>query len=486
MWLAVALAACGGDGGPTATPGQRGLRFLDRSSIADTIFAFHQRSVVLELRDDAGAPIGGAPVTLASALTSSSTITAARFGTLPTGPTQPTLTVTTDESGRAQFFLQLSFKAGPGYVVADAGGGRRDSIAVTVSAGTPVDLTVAPFDTAVLAGREFQTRPLARDLGGNDVGLPIGLSSTTGAITVAAGRIRGVTIGRAAVIASLGVLRDTAWVSVVPPATIAYHAAPIGAGQDAGVYLLDSDGSNGRFLYRTTGVIGGLTDFGGWPAWSADAKQIAFVDGSLRILDVAGGTPRELVTGGVPVSDRYGPQMDALGRVHFTRGTLGSQHAVWRVPAMGGAAVQESPVLDWGVEAMPSPSPSGDLVAYQTNRVSPSGVTFTLRLLDPVTGQVQALDVPGHSPRWSPTGDRIAYLDATGRVQFMSSTGATIASVSAGVAFAPGFSWSPDGEFIVGRGSAGLQILKISTREILPLAFQGPNGQALVQPSWKP
>jgi hypothetical protein len=502
--LATVLAAgCGGggDAGPTGgTPSQRGLRFVDPPPIADTIFANVQRSVIVELRNDAGRVVSGAAVTISSHLAAAPTLPSAFFGTLPVGPTQPVLTVTTDGAGRAQFFMRLGLRAGLGFVVADAGGGLRDSLAVIVSAGKPFAVSISPYDTAVVAGREFATRVLGRDQGGNDVGLPIDLAVTGAAIALTQGGVRGVAIGRAAVIASLGAFRDTTWVSVVPPATFAFYSAPIGAGQDAGIYLLDSDGSNGRFLYRTAGVINGNPLFGGWPAWSADAKQVAFIEGStigtlssssLRILDVAGGAPRNLVTGGLQVSDERAPQFDRLGRVHFTRGAFGSQQTVWRVPAAGGAAVQESPVVDWGIEAMPSPNPAGDRVAYQTNRASLGGQTFTVRLLDPATSTVQPLDVPGHSPRWSPAGDRIAYLDATSRLQFMSVTGAPIASPSAGVVFGPGFSWSPDGAYIVGTGAAvlgssGLQILQVATRAIMPLALRGPAGQSLVHPAWQP
>jgi WD40-like Beta Propeller Repeat len=494
--IAVAVGCSGGGGeGPTGISGQQGLRFVDRTPIADTIRANYQRSVVVELRDEQGRAISGASVVVSSRMADAANFPAAYFTPLPVGQIERSLTVITDGAGRAQFFMQLGLNAGAGVVIADAGGGRRDSLSITVSPGSPIALSITPLDTTVLAGREIQTQVVGRDWGGNDVGLPIDLAATSAAIALTERRVRGVSIGRAAVIASLGTLRDTMWVSVVPPATFAFYAAPIGAGQDAGIYLLDSDGSNGRFLFRTTGVINGILDFGGWPAWSADAKQIAFVSGStlvsssaasLRILDVAGGAPRDLVTGGAPVSDEHGPQFDRLGTVHFTRGAFGSQRTIWRVPVAGGTAVQESPLVDWGIEAMPSPNPAGDRIAYQTNRLTNSPVRFTLRLLDPASGQVQDLDVPGHSPRWSPSGDRIAYLDETNRVQFMTVTGTPIVSVSAGVSLERGFSWSPDGEWIVGRGSAGLQMLQVSTRLILPLALLGPTGQTLVHPSWQP
>jgi Tol biopolymer transport system component len=493
------VAGCGGsgDGATGATTPQKGLHFLDASPIADTIVAPYARSIVVELRGDNGRPIAGAPVTISSRLVDPAQGFAAFFATLPLpiGVTEPTRIVNTDGSGRAQVFMQLGYRKGAGFVIADAGGGRRDSIAVTVSPGQPIKVILTPVDTVVLVGREVQLAAAARDWGDNDVGVPIDLSVASPAITIAAGKARGVSVGRTAVIASFSTLRDTAWISVVPAATFAFYASPTTGGQDVGVYLMDSDGSNGRFLYRGTVDPYGLNDFGEWPAWSSDGTQIAFVEAvnpmpagpfNLRILDVTGGSPRDLVTGGIPVSDHYGPQFDRLGRIHFTRGSFGSQLTIWRVPAAGGTAVQESAPVSAGMEAMPSPSPAGDVVAYQTNLVTNSPSTFILRLLDPTTGQVQRLDVPGSSPRWSPAGDRIAYLDATNRLQFMTSAGAPIASPSAGVSFVPGYSWSPDGQWIVGLGSDGLEILRVATREILPLALRGPQGQTLVQPSWRP
>jgi hypothetical protein len=495
---ALFLAGCGGDGGPAATATQKGVRFLDRSPFTDTIFAIYPRAVVVELRDDAGRPIAGAPVTITSRLVDAPSTLAAFLATLPlpVGEIMAMETMNTDASGRVEVFMQLGLRKGAGFVVADAGEGRRDSIPVTVSPGQPYKVSITPVDTAVLVGGSVQLTALGLDQAGNDVALPIDFSVTSPAVTVAAGKVSGMAFGRAAVTASLGALRATSWISVVPTATFAFYASPILPGQDAGIYVVDSDGSNGSFLYRAAkDPYGGFSDYGEWPAWSSDGKQIAFVEAAaeiippvsgLRIVDVSGGAPRTLVTGGIPVSDNYGPQFDQLGRIHFTRGSYGSQMTFWRVPATGGPAVQESAPISAGIEAMPSPSPAGDVVAYQTNLVTNSPIEFTLRLIDPTTGQVQQLDVPGSSPRWSPAGDRIAYLGATNRLKFMTSAGAPIVSPSAGVSLIAGFSWSPDGQWIVGLGAGGLQILRVATGEVLPLALRGPAGQSLFQPSWRP
>jgi hypothetical protein len=155
--MAFALACGGGgDGGPTGTPSPAGLRFVDRTPIADTIGA-RDRTMVVELRDEGGRAISGAPVAISSWMKGSAFFSAAFFFRLPVGWPERALTVTTDGSGRAQFGMWLGSQEGTGFVVADAGDGRRDSVAVTTLPGRPVALSITPLDTSVLVLFDVQS-----------------------------------------------------------------------------------------------------------------------------------------------------------------------------------------------------------------------------------------------------------------------------------------------------------------------------------------
>jgi hypothetical protein len=54
-----------------------------------------------------------------------------------------------------------------------------------------------------------------------------------------------------------------------------------------------------------------------------------------------------------------------------------------------------------------------------------------------------------------------------------------------------GFSWSPDGEWVIGGGTLdglvpGLKMVNVTSGLALPLVFRGPERQLLDQPSWQP
>jgi Tol biopolymer transport system component len=147
--------------------------------------------------------------------------------------------------------------------------------------------------------------------------------------------------------------------------------------------------------------------------------------------------------------------------------------------------VQVSQVLDWGIEAMPSPEPGGSLVAYQTNRVTNDPIRFTLRVLSLADGGVRQLDAQGSSPRWSPLGDRIAFLDRQGELHTMKPDGSDDRAIGR-ITAQPGFSWSPDGKWLLIVGRSGLAIVNVATGDVLPLALRGPGGTSLYQPAWRP
>lgn len=116
----------------------------------------------------------------------------------------------------------------------------------------------------------------------------------------------------------------------------------------------------------------------------------------------------------------------------------------------------------------PAPSPDGRRVAY-VHRNDPAEPGGELRVLDVSTGDSRRLVDPGAlvpkfdadqpqitAPRWSPTGDRVAFLKATyGGGGFLLTAAADSGEVSAPPEplFADfGYAWSPDGRRIVWVG----------------------------------
>jgi hypothetical protein len=198
------------------------------------------------------------------------------------------------------------------------------------------------------------------------------------------------------------------------------------------------------------------------------------------------------VTGGGPVSNGFAPQYARDGWVYFSRVEGGGQTTCWRVREDGSGLAQVSEKRSWGIEAMPTPSPAGDVVAYQTNNVTNSPIAFTLRFISVSTGVGRKLDFRGYSPRWSPVGDRIGYLDGPDRLNFLDANGGPLGEVGGrAVALQQGFSWSPDGAWIVGVASYGNlgavpEMVNTSSGLVLPMNFHGPDGQLLGQPSWQP
>jgi Tol biopolymer transport system component len=489
----IAAAACDS---PTETRSP-GIRVVSGGPASDTILSV-QAPLLVEVRDLDGKLLAGEPVRFQGSANADYTRFGAMVGPPGTLPQQLAYTAVTDAKGRASVSVRLGIQTGTGLVIISSPAlGMQDTVRYTVLPGAADRIDVSPRDTAVYVGRSYAIHASVLDEYGNV--RPDSVTFTAGppTVTLSGATMTGQSIGRGYAVVRSGRLVDTAWASVVPTATllafeprIAYET---GGGtrvvQPDRIVSLGADGSGFRVLVEgKTGAEGDLAQ----PAWSPAGDQIAFVDQSgLKLLD-AGGQIRTVFLGGeVMVRQDYPPQFSVDGKwIYFTRGSWGNQQTFWRVHPDGTGAAQVSPAVDWGIEVMPSPDPSGDRIAYQTNRATNSPIDFTIRTLRLSTGEVSAIDVPGSAPHWSPVEDRIAYLDANNQLRTLTpATGAT-SLVGAGMGAYPSFGWSPDGEWLVIVGSqarpdnwaaVGLNLVNGATGQVLPLKFR----HALVQPSWK-
>jgi WD40 repeat protein len=481
--LCAVLSACAGDNA-VATRNDPGLHFLTQP-LADTIDAAITAPVELRLNDDKGQPranvavvvSGGGGPGLATSLGSSY---------------RPSVTLTTDAAGEARAWVKLGGVAGRDLLRASAGE-ATDSLVIEVRAGQPVSIVATPADTAVWVGQTYPIRTQVRDRRNNLRTDPVAFAATGGAATVSSGgAVSATTIGRTTIVTSLGALTATIGTSVVPQAVLAVYVPPGRPGGDAGIYVIRSDGSDGHWVYRQAGD-GPTWPSSLWPTWSGDGTRLAFIQAlGLRSIGADGSGLRDLVSGGPPVSNGFAPQYAKDGWIYFSRVEGGGQTTCWRVRDDGSGLAQVSEKRSWGIEAMPTPNAFGDVVAYQTNDITNSPIEFTLRFISVSTGTIRKLDMRGYSPRWSPVGDRVAYLNGPDRLNFLDANGTPLGEVGGrAVALQQGFSWSPDGAWIVGVTSypnlgAVLEMVNTTSGLVLPMNFHGPDGQELGQPSWRP
>jgi len=133
----------------------------------------------------------------------------------------------------------------------------------------------------------------------------------------------------------------------VPSGHLRIGVAPVG------------DPAGGNML---TGNDGGLWDHTG-PAWSPDGTTICYAsrDG-LWLVEVAGGRPRPLTTGGHYDVE---PVWSFDGRYVYYSSALGGRQALWRVRTTGDTP-PEQVTMGMGPESHPSLSRSGNTLAYAT------------------------------------------------------------------------------------------------------------------------
>jgi Tol biopolymer transport system component len=177
-----------------------------------------------------------------------------------------------------------------------------------------------------------------------------------------------------------------------------------------GLFLMKMDGSNPQTVADNDWVDS-------YPAWSHDAKKIAFVsnrDGPFHIyvMDADGRNARRLTNESVP--DFYPTWSPDDKKIAFGRGMGQGNQEIFVMNADGSNPTNctNNPATD----ACPDWSPDGKKIAFSSNR---SGQGSRIYTMDPDGRNVQEITkadsvLPYMCPGWSPDGKKLLFAENTG------------------------------------------------------------------------
>ena len=477
--LTAGLVACG-DGGTDPDVGAPGIRVVEGEGTTDTIGARQAQPLVVEVRDDRGRlrqgvrvvfvglprtePAGSFDVTM---LVRDSLDRAAVFNS-----------VFTDRSGRARLRVTFGPHAGEGRVevgVVEAGASTpssRDTARFTVLPGAPASVVAEPVDTVVAVGGRAHLRGSVRDRAGNVRGDAVQWRVISGAASVAGGEVSVTGAGFARVEARHEGRADTVIVVGAPAGTLSGFLAPFNTSSIA-LVLFDVDGTHRRTVLQGSPATLGTEE---WvPYWSAATPSVYFNVASRIWVSDTLGNARRLLPDGTPVAQQYRPTASRDGAwVYF----YGNGDGLWRVRADGtGTESIATGRAGLDIDIHPEPSPDGSRLVFVSAR---GGNPHALFVLDLSSGVVRPLGVNGFMPRWSPTGERIAYFDAArDELRVVNVDGTNDRSLGRSLGYP--FSWSPDGRWIVGRGdNPAFMLIDVATSERVKV----PGTQGLSSPAW--
>ena len=506
---ASSLVACSDSSGPKVDDSQPPTLRVIRGLLSDTVFAFAPAPVEVEVRGNDGLPMPRVVVEFRPLLSTDSPLSQSvyiedsrRPGVFSIAPQSDT----TDATGRASIRIRLGRYAGPaGLSVAVAPLGLRDTIRVTILRGNVVRLSVEPKDTALYVGQSFTLRALAVDAYDNASDTIATFGGTAGSVSVnASGRVTGQSIGRGAIAYRLVNQLDSVRVSVVPSGMIAVHLSRSFAGDTLGVGVLNLDGSGFRRVAIETPprAYGGEepTEHEMAPRWTSDGSGIVYQEsraassanttglGQWRIFvsDLAGST-RRLFEPLQFVSDAHPTVSPNVSTIYFVGRAADFGDRLWMSQITGANASRVLPEAG-NEETRPAISPDGRQLAYVIGKSGSS--RLELAVVDLASGASRRLGIEGTSPRWSPRGDVIAYVQsvdrsgASGKLRVVRPDGSDDRDIAGSRTYAPVIDWSPDGRYLVAARESygGLDLIDTSTGLVLPL----PYGGRMSQPAWKP
>lgn len=386
--------------------------------------------------------------------------------------------------------------AGTGAVaIAVPAAGLQDTARYTITPGAAVTLVLPVTDTTIQAGGTFSLAGRVMDRYENARTDTITYEMAGTGLTITGGQVSASAPARAAVVGRLDrstLTPDTTWVSVVPAATIAARrrtklvtGALDGTGLAEIPLTLEAQDPgpewhpNGPYLLAPLGTF-------------SSPRSLYRIDMSgtiQRVVDPAVGSPNFI---GYIYSAMYSPDAQS---VYLAANTCNSAAILYRAPIANSQTIERlSPTApDECFSLMnkwPSLSPDGARLTFENQTWGRQD--NSVRVMEIATRAITQIVTSGQRPRWSPTGDLIAYwTDKQIWVVRPDGTGARVVSPS-GRAYLPGAQWSPDGQWILARfeptqgwGVTTVALLNVTTRLEIPLAWTtGYDGISL--PAWKP
>ena len=464
------------------------LRVVSGAGSSDTIMALSPVPLIVEVRDSSGQPAANLAVHFESQLPAGVDSYRVERGVYVCGAVNRRCSTyvddqdysvntewdqVTDSLGQAFIGVQYGVIAGHTAVeVTVPSLGVSTSAPFTTLPGNIAGVIASVPDTAIYVGRSYALTASAADRFRNPRSGSVTLRALTPLVAaLSGGRVTAESIGRARMEMTVGAIVDTAYASVPPPGRLVMFGG--------GLTLLNTDGSDRRTIIATGGDHGTAL-----PVWTADGAHIVFEElGSdqseeLQIVDTL-GTRHALFAPTDSVSQSIQPNIGAQdGLLYFAGKKQGMNAGIYRAHTDGSAIM----LLVSGVQ--PAPSPDGSSLAY----VSAGSVLVTFLATDfPTT-----IAVPGPAyPRWSPSGELIAFSDNFGlHVDVVRPDGTGLRSL--GVPTNSAVSWSPDSQWLVvshytgfpgNRPSdPGVELIRVSDGEQLPI----PWTRDLQQPAWRP
>jgi len=489
--LIAGLAAAGlitgacGDHGTGTGPGGSSLQLLYGDGATDTVLSVPAQALVVEVRGENGVPVSG---------------TVVRFQSLPIDSARPfspgvfvaAVTSTyfetfvadsTDSRARASVLIELGTSSGAAKLLVSVPEfGLQDTARFTVLPGNAARVVVQPKDTALYTGKGFRARASVTDRFGNPRSDPVSYSTTTVAITITpSGTVTaGANFARAFYTANARGWTDTGWVSVVPQGTLAALQTGDFGGHGAGMVMFNLDGSG----YQWIGPGGSY--YNAAPSWTPSGTGLAFgltsggVGSWIYTSDLSGAERPLITAGDSGLTLTSWPAYSHDGAYVYFSGATTANFGLWRADADG-----TNPHLLYtdpsGLAWRSSPSPDGTRLAFTNAGTYPAGVqVYTL-----ASNTVSTWAVVGHTPRWSPVAETIAFVTPYGGSVFvMNSDGTGVRQVTPVGRFygETSLTWSPDGAWLVARGPASLELLNVTTGATLPLGYT----TSIIEPAWKP
>lgn len=473
---AMLLGACGSEAGagPTRGDGKASLTITGADQ-TDTVTAFLPRPLVIEVRDQNGRAAAGIDVAVTALVNRDG-----GQGILFLDQNDEAQFTggggMTDGFGRVTVRIRFGGVAGPTAATIEAPAlALSDTAHFTVLAGQPAGIATLSMDTALQVGRTTVLPATGViDRYRNPRTDPVSYQALTQSIGLTGSTVTALAIDRCNILVQAGTWRDTVRISVVPVARFAAGGA--------GLWFFDSDLSgyhrsptgSGFVAWTSNGAEAMADGVNVSGSWTGDLVAVTPEGASRPVLTV----PPGLLSAWIP---RAGPG----GTLYFTgiSGTSLNPHfQLWR-GHQDGSVLEPVPGIAEAETTMPAPSPDGRRLAYVT--LIGSG---RIRVFDLEHGVPLPVDVPGHSPRWSPSGGLIAYVDpdAQSALKVMAPDGTGRRTIGApATRYDIGLDWSPDGQWVLAKDVTRqrLELVNPTSGLILPLPRVLDDLQS---PAWRP